>query len=119
VIALRWLEWPTPRTRSDGAIVRVAHAFKVADGKLAQPVEALCGADLPIGQRFNDGSRVEVDLRIIHPGEPHARCYRCDEQLRTRNGPHPQAQTLRGGDLTFQQMCYSPRWTFEDWVSEG
>jgi hypothetical protein len=95
--ALRWLEWPIPR-RTDNVPIAIAHVF-VTRGRVLDE-KALCGASFP-------QARV-VGMAPLNGA--HNRCWVCDEQLRTRNGPHPKLLTL--GDAT----CYTPRYTFEDWT---
>lgn len=98
--ALRWLEWPSPN-RSGGSVM-LAHAF-VTRGRQLDEL-ALCGAGFPqarvVGMAPLDG--------------PHQRCWQCDEQLRTRHGPHPPTERQV---LTSDPTCYLPRYTFEDWAT--
>lgn len=103
--ALRWLEWPTPR-RSDGVCIPIAHAFITRGRQLDE--KSLCGAGFP-------QARVVGMAPLLGP---HTRCWRCDEQLRLRNGPHPKTGAFdEDNDLTFSALCYTPRWTFEDWTN--
>jgi hypothetical protein len=97
---LRWLEWPTP-LRTGGSI-RISHAFIQRGRQLDD--KTLCNSSFPQC----------VIVRITDPGVYQIRCWRCDEFLRERCGPHPKPNEL----LTFDgAVCYAPRWTFEDWTS--
>ena len=96
--ALRWLEWPT--SLRTGGSVRLSHGFIQHGQQLVD--KTLCGASFPQC----------VIVRITDPGVPQTRCWRCDEQLRVRCGPHPRALLTSDGSV-----CYAPRWTFEDWAS--